>query len=134
MSFIRSKLETSAVVWHSSLSDKNRRDLERVQKSALKIILKDNYTTYEEALRILNMDTLDKRRELLCMRFAKNCLRNEKMKRLFPLDIHHHNMKTRSQAFFKVNKARTSRYQKSTIPYLQKLLNTDRKEKEKILT
>ena len=84
--------------------------------------------------RILNMDTLDKRRELLCMRFAKNCLRNEKMKRLFPLDIHHHNMKTRSQAFFKVNKARTSRYQKSTIPYLQKLLNADRKEKEKILT
>ena len=30
------------------------------------------------------------------------------------------------------NKARTSRYQRSTIPYLQKLLNADRKEKEKL--
>ena len=132
MSFIRSKLETSAVVWHSSLSDKNRRDLERVQKSALKIILKDHYTTYEEALKILNMDTLDKRREWLCRKFAKNCLRNEKMKKLFPLEIHHHNMKTRAQSFFKVNKARTNRYQRSTIPYLQRLLNADRNEKEKI--
>ena len=94
MSFIRSKLETSAVVWHSSLSDKNRRDLERVQKSALKIILKNHYTSYEDALKILNMETLDKRREMLCMKFAKNCLRNEKMKKLFPLEIHQHNMKT----------------------------------------
>ena len=120
------------MVWHSSLSDKNKRDLERVQKSALKIILKNHYTTYEEALKILNMDTLDKRREVLCMKFAKKCLRNEKMKKLFPLEIRHHNMNTRSNSFFKVNKARTSRYQRSTIPYLQRLLNDDRKKNGKI--
>ena len=34
-SFIRSKLEQSAAVWHSSLSKCNEFDLERVQKSAL---------------------------------------------------------------------------------------------------
>ena len=133
-SFIRSKLETSAVVWHSSLSCKNRRDLERVQKSAMKVILKNQYSTYEEALKILNMDTLDKRREILCRKFAKNCLKNEKMKKLFPIEKHQHNMKTRSQSFFKVNRARTSRYQRSAIPYLQKLLNVNRKEREKILS
>ena len=33
--FIRSKLEQSASVWHSSLSKCNEDDLERVQKSAL---------------------------------------------------------------------------------------------------
>ena len=38
---IRSKLEQSAVVWHSSLTRKNISDLERVQKSALKLILKE---------------------------------------------------------------------------------------------
>ena len=43
---IRSKLEQSAVVWHSGLAEKNKRDLERVQKSALKIILKDRYKNY----------------------------------------------------------------------------------------
>ena len=134
MSFIRSKLETSAVVWHSSLSDKNRRDLERVQKSAMKVILKNHYSTYEDALKILNIDTLDKRREILCKKFAKNCLKNEKMKKLFPIEKHQHSMKTRSQSFFKVNRARTSRYQRSAIPYLQKLLNADREEREKILS
>ena len=40
--FIRSLLEQSAVVWHSSLNQENIDDLERVQKSALKIILKQN--------------------------------------------------------------------------------------------
>ena len=40
--FIRSLLEQSAVVWHSSLNQENIDDLERVQKSALKIILKQD--------------------------------------------------------------------------------------------
>ena len=37
--FIRSLLEQSATVWHSSLSQQNISDLERVQKSAMKIFL-----------------------------------------------------------------------------------------------
>ena len=134
MSFIRSKLETSAVVWHSSLSDRNRRDLERVQKSALKIILKNHYNNYEDALRVLKLDNLDKRREMLCLKFAKNCLKNEKMKALFPLEKHHHNMKKRSQSIFQVYKSRTTRYQNSAIPYLQRLLNEDFKKRAKILS
>ena len=40
---IRSKLEQSAVVWHSGLTRRNADDLERVQKSALKLILKERY-------------------------------------------------------------------------------------------
>ena len=38
--FVRSILEQSAVVWHGSLTVDNRRDLERVQKTAARIILK----------------------------------------------------------------------------------------------
>ena len=37
--YIRSILEQSCQVWHSSLTQENRQDLERVQKNALKIIL-----------------------------------------------------------------------------------------------
>ena len=37
-SFVRSKLEKSASVWHSSLTKENETDLERVQKSAMKIV------------------------------------------------------------------------------------------------
>ena len=38
--FIRSILEQSATVWHSSLSEENIKDLERVYKSAVRMILK----------------------------------------------------------------------------------------------
>ena len=40
--YIRSVLETCAVVWHSSITRGEELELERVQKTALKIILKKN--------------------------------------------------------------------------------------------
>ena len=49
----------------------NEIDLERVQKSALKVILKDKYGDYKSALRKLNIESLFDRRELLCLKFAK---------------------------------------------------------------
>ena len=40
--FIRSLLEQSSVVWNSSLTQKNVEYLERIQKSAVRIITKEN--------------------------------------------------------------------------------------------
>ena len=37
--FVRSKLETSSSVWHSSLNEKQKYVIERVQRSAFKLIL-----------------------------------------------------------------------------------------------
>ena len=42
ISYIRSVLEQSAVVWHSSLTQENKADLSRVQKTAYKIMLRGN--------------------------------------------------------------------------------------------
>ena len=64
--FVRSQLEQSAVVWHSSLTEDNKHDLERVQKSAVKIILGEKYKSYQQALSELGIDTLDVRSENLC--------------------------------------------------------------------
>ena len=49
--FIRSTLELSSSVWHKSLTEENENDLERVQKSAFRIILGNDYISYENALR-----------------------------------------------------------------------------------
>ena len=46
--FIRSILEKLAVVWHGSLSKKNRLTLERVQKAAVKLILKTDIQTIKK--------------------------------------------------------------------------------------
>ena len=118
--FVRSQLEQSAVVWSSSLSDQNKADLERVQRSALKIILGPKYRGYRNAL---NLETLEERRENLCLRFAKKCVRNDKTKSMFPLNKKAHIMKTRDFEKFEVQHANTDRLRKSAIIYMQNLLN-----------
>ena len=96
--------------------------------------MKNSYNNYEDALKILKMESLEDRRVRLCLKFAKNCLKNEKMKKLFPLAQNNHSMKTRSTEKFKVHKARTDRYKKSAIPYMQSLLNEDAKKIGSILS
>ena len=86
ISFIRSYLEQSCTVWHSGLTVENTNDIERVQKCALKIILKNSYKNYQNALNMLGLESLHSRREYLCLQFAKKCLKNKKMKSLFPFN------------------------------------------------
>ena len=123
--FIRSNLEFSSNVWHSSLTNENRQDLERVQKAALKVILRNDYKDYDEALRLTGLQSLDSRREKIGLRFVKNSLRNANFSKLFPLKKIKHVMSVRNPLKYHVNKANTERYRKSTIPYLQRLLNKD---------
>ena len=133
LTYIRSVLEQSAVVWHSGLTNKNRRSLERVQKAAVRVILKQKYTNYKSGLKMLNIQTLEERRELLCLRFAKRCLQNEKVKNIFPRKISNHKMRKRKIKKFKENKVNTTRYGKSAIPYMQKLLNKESERKTSMM-
>ena len=87
--YIRSVLEQSCPVWHSALTVENSQDLERVQKTALKIILQDDYISYEESLDKLGLDSLSVRREKLCIRFAKSSVQNPSTSDMFSmLNVH----------------------------------------------
>ena len=77
------------------------------------------------------MKTLSQRRNEMSLKFAKNCLKIEKVKSFFPINIL--NRRTRNPEKFKVNFAKTKRYGSSTIPTLQRLLNYDEQEKKKLL-
>ena len=125
--YIRSVVEQSAVVWHSSITKGEQRDLERTQKVALRIILKDSYTSYPEALKLSGLDTLSERRSKLCLNFAKKCTKSEKTSEMFPLNKKVVN--TRHHEQFNVTHARTDRLAKSAIPYMQRLLNANSKKK-----
>ena len=131
LTFIRSILEQSAVVWHSGLSGKNRKDQERVQKTGLKIVLGNNFTTYKSGLEMLNLDTLDERRRKICLKFAQNSLKNEKMKIKFPLNFPKHKLRKTNK--FEVSKQRTRRYKKTAIPYMEELLNNHQNKKRKLI-
>ena len=84
--FIRSVLETSCVVWATSITDEENISIERVQKIALKIILKDKYICYENALYKTSLSTLGDRRLKLTLKFAQKCIKNEKTQHMFPLN------------------------------------------------
>ena len=127
---IRSVLEQSSNVWHSGLTVEQQNDLERVQKVALKLILQENYQSYENALNMLDLDTLKDRREYLCLKFARKSLKNPKMKALFPPNIKEHTMETRDEEHFKVFFSNTNRYRDSPIIYMQTLLNNDVKRRK----
>lgn len=98
--------------------------MERIQKAAIKVMLGTQYEDYKKALKFLNMKSLVERRQVLSLKFAKNCLKSEKVKNFFPINDKH-SKNTRSHEKFKVNFARTKRYLSSTVPSMQRLLNKD---------
>ena len=121
--FIRSLLEQSAVVWHSGLTKENESDLERVQKSAVKIILNNQYKNYKDALLKLDLEELSERRKSLCHKFAKKSIVTGKFNELFQKNDKKHTMKTRKSEVYKVTYARTEKLKRSSILYMQRLLN-----------
>ena len=75
---VRSVLELAVPAWHSGLTVGEKVDIERVQKSALQIILGMNYSTYKLALKHFNLDTLEERRVVLCEKFSKKAIKHPK--------------------------------------------------------
>ena len=126
--YIRSILEQSCQVWHSSLTLDNFQDLERVQKNALRIILKDEYLSYSNALTITGLSTLFVRRAELCLKFAKSCVKKSETKNMFPVNPvrHSYGIQTRHREKYIVTKAKTNRLMSSAIPYMQMLLNAEK--------
>ena len=70
-SFIPPILEYAAPVCHFGLTAEQSARLERVQKRGIMIVLKLAKMLYEELLTKFKMQTLEKRREKLCMDFGR---------------------------------------------------------------
>ena len=103
-----------------------------MQKSAVKCILGDSYQSYESGLEKLGLETLEKRRDQMCLKFAKQCLKIEKMKHFFVKNDSEHSMEKRSSNAYKVIRAHTERFRKSAIPSMVKMLNASVSKKRKL--
>ena len=123
--FIRSLLEQSCVVWSSNLTKEDILGIERIQTSAIKLILNDPKINYRKALEKLNLESLEDRRIKLSLNFAKRCLKTDLMSTLFPENSKKHNFKLRKTEKYEVKYARTERLKQSAIPKMQMLLNDD---------
>ena len=92
-----------------------------IQEKAFGIILGSKFKNYTNALEILEQETLSARRLKLCEHFAIKCVNNPKHADLFPM---HTGPKTRHTKTYIEPKCNTTRYYKSAVPFLTRLLNT----------
>ena len=94
-------------------------------KTYAKLVLKEKYKNYENALILLDLNSLEERRKEMCLKFAKNGIKNKTLNDLFPMNEKMHPMKTRENNKFKVNFANTDRLKNSSIISMQNMLNED---------
>ena len=85
-------------------------------------MLGNQYRSYEDALKKLNLDTLKVRRKKLCLKFARKAAKNERFKHWFPKKS---SLNTRSKDIYIEPNAKTKRYSNSSIPHMIRLLNED---------
>ena len=112
---VRSILEQNCPVWNSGLTQHEDRIIERVQRAAVAIIRKDQFSSYHEALSKLSLETLALRREKLCLRFATKAYKHPKFKSWFSMNKR--TVKTRTVLPpLKVIRTRTKHYKKSPLP------------------
>ena len=118
---IRSVTEFAVPVWNSSLTGDDIAKLERLQKTALHIILSEDYKSYNSALKTLGLEKLSERRRKICLTFAKKAQKHKKFSNWFKLNP---KSKTRQkQTKFSKVVCKKERFEKSPLSYLTNLLN-----------
>ena len=118
---IRSILEFGVPIWQGNITLEEKNDIERVQRCATHIILGDHYKTYPEALKALNLETLEVRRIRLCLNFALKAESHPKFRNWFVPTTKAYN--TRHNKKYKDVFANHARFSRSPLGYLIRLLN-----------
>ena len=120
----RVHLEYQAPLWHSSLTMAQSRDLARAQRVAMAAITGQWHSSHTSQLQELSLEPLDKRRSLLCRRFAERTATKSRHKDIFSLAAGGRVARSSSKGLYREPLCRTASYYRSAVPYLTRLLNT----------
>ena len=134
---IRPITEYAAPLWHPGLLECDKRLIENLQKKALGIIFGTTYidhkryykingqpVSYELALKACDLPSLAERRENLTTKFAHDTYNNPMHKEFFQ-SLPDSRPKTRSNPKVQEPFSSTTRYTKSAIPTMSKLINSN---------
>ena len=121
---IRCLAEFAAPAFNGALTKQQSADLEMVQKKALAIILGSEYKSYSNAMSVLSLDTLQTRRGKLSTTFAEKCTKHPRHTDMFNPNKRYTIKGGRKKLKYKEPLCKKSRYYKSAIPYLTRLLNS----------
>ena len=122
---LRCVTEQACPAFNGSLTLNDITNLEKLQRTATKVILGEKFSSYKNALQFLELETLEKRRESICLNFATKTSKNPKFSAWFQKSkanprnpSHPYTTKEYLETF-----ARTAIYEKSPLLYLTRLLN-----------
>ena len=116
---VRSVMELAVPAWHSGLTIEEASDIKRVQRAALHIILGEEYNTYKEALKLVNLGSLESRRVNLCKKFSSKAAKNQKHSNWFILNQKTSNTRQEQPVYCL---CKTRRFKTSPLSYLTSLL------------
>ena len=85
----------------------------------------DKYETFKNALDVLCIDSLFKRRDKLILAFGRKSLTLDQTKETLPLNDNMNTLKFWNRNKYRVRKGNTERFKNSTIPYIQRILNAN---------
>ena len=100
--YIRSIAEYCSVAFHSSLTVEQSNQIERIQRTCLKVILDEMYIDYPSALEMSGLDTLYDRRVKRCLDFSLKCVKHDKNRGLFPLNSNAGSFNVRNSETFSI--------------------------------
>ena len=122
MKEIRVLAEQGVPIWNAGLTNSQRRDLERIQKVALKIILSEKYENYENALKFFDLQTMTDRRLAISTNFAVKLFKSDRSSQFFTHQKQTMNRRKGNQLVVE-KRARTKRCYNAPHSYLARLVN-----------
>ena len=118
---IKIYVEQNVPLWMFSISKAMKLKIENLQKTSVYIILgKYAHPNYLLNLSILDMETLEERRDKIALKFATKILKHPEHRQIFNFKL---SKLTRSGKMVIVPNFKTSRYGNSTVPSLARLIN-----------
>ena len=121
---ILSIMEYAAPVWTPALTKIQINQIERVKRTAIYIILGEEFTSYKRGLKQLGLETLEKRRRKLCTKFTLKASKHDKFSSWF-VQNDNSDSRTRSRKQpYKIVETRTAKFKNSPLPYMTELLNS----------
>ena len=122
--YIRPIVEYCSPVFHAGITAAHARQIESVQKRALKIIAGYDHR-YQDLLKKFKIDSLADRREKSCLRLGKQMMRNSNHRKLLPQT--RQSISGRNTRYMEKLQpfCCSTRLRKSAIPHMTSLLNAD---------
>ena len=124
---VLSVLHFASPAWSTLITAQENKQIESVLRTGLYLVYGARYESFSWALSEANISSLQDQRSSMFLRFTNNCIKNPKFNKWFVKNDNQYSVSTRQQkSRFKPIPTRTKAYERSAIPQMVKLANSQK--------